>query len=151
VGGAPEPNFFVLYVLVPWLGVMSAGHGLGRVMTRPAAERRRWCLRVGAVATLLFLVLRGFQLYGDRPWMTPPGEQPWAPAWIRFLATTKYPASLQFLLMTLGPTLLALGALEGVSTRLTRGFAVLGRVPFFYYLLHIPLIHLVALAIAAVR
>jgi len=150
-GGRAEPNFFVLYSLVPWLGVMCAGYALGPVMTSPPRTRRRWCAMAGAALVLAFLLLRGFELYGDRPWTTPPGETPWAPAWIRFLATTKYPASLQFLLMTLGPTLLALAALDGVHSRLTRSLAVFGRVPMFYYLLHLPLIHLVALAIAAVR
>ena len=123
IGGAAEPNAFVLYSLVPWIGVMSAGYAFGAVMTRGPAARRAACLQLGLAATVAFLVLRGFQWYGDWPWRTPPGEQPWAPAWIRFLATTKYPASLQFLLMTLGPTLIALGALEGVSNGLTRVLA----------------------------
>ena len=151
LGGAPEPNAFVLYSLVPWVGVMSAGYAFGTVMARAPGARRDACLKLGLGLTLAFLVLRGFQLYGDRPWMTPPGETPWAPTWIRFLATTKYPASLQFLLMTLGPTLIALGALEGHVGRLASPFVSLGRVPMFYYLLHIPLIHLVALVVATAR
>ena len=151
LGGAPEPNAFVLYSLVPWVGVMSAGYAFGGILRREPAARRAACLKLGLTLTLAFLLLRGTQLYGDRPWMTPPGEQAWAPAWIRFLATTKYPASLQFLLMTLGPTLIALGALEGVANRATRAVAVLGRVPMFYYLLHIPLIHLLALVVATAR
>ena len=151
IGGAAEPNAFVLYSLVPWIGVMSAGYAFGAVMTREPAARRAACLQLGLAATVAFLVLRGFQWYGDWPWRTPPGEQPWAPAWIRFLATTKYPASLQFLLMTLGPTLIALGALEGVSNGLTRVLAVLGSVPMFFYLLHIPLIHGLALVVATAR
>jgi uncharacterized membrane protein len=151
LGAASEPNAFVLYSLVPWIGVMSAGYAFGRVMSRAPAARRAACLRLGLLLTIAFLVLRGFQLYGDQPWRTPPGETAWAPAWIRFLATTKYPASLQFLLMTLGPMLIALGALEGVANAMTRAFAVLGRVPLFYYLLHIPLIHLFALVVATAR
>jgi uncharacterized membrane protein len=155
--GGSEPNFFVLYSLVPWVGVMALGYACGRVFTWPAEARRRWCVRVGAAAVLLFLVLRAAQTYGDWPWRPGPGEEPWAPAWIMFLATTKYPASFQFLLMTLGPMLLALAALErwapaaGGSGRLVRWLTVFGRVPLFFYLLHIPLIHLVAVAIAAVR
>ena len=151
LGGATEPNAFVLYSLVPWIGVMSLGWAFARIMTREAEARRAACLRLGLLLVLAFLVLRGLQLYGDHPWRTPPGEQEWAPAWIRFLATTKYPASLQFLLMTLGPTLIALGAWEGVSNSLTRVLAVFGRVPLFYYLLHIPLIHLLALVVATAR
>ena len=68
-----------------------------------------------------------------------------------FLATTKYPASLQFLLMTLGPMLVALAALDGARGRLVRWLTVFGRVPLFFYLLHIPLIHAVAVGIATVR
>ena len=151
LGAAPEPNAFVLYSIVPWVGVMSAGYAFGRILTREPEARRAACLKLGLLLVFAFLALRGLQLYGDRPWRTPPGEQPWAPAWIRFLATTKYPASLQFLLMTLGPTLIALGALEGVWNRITRVFAVFGRVPMFFYLLHIPLIHLLALVVATAR
>jgi len=150
-GGASEPNFFVLYSIVPWVGVMSAGYAFGRVMTRPAPERRRWCVRAGLAATAAFVLLRALQLYGDWPWRPGPGEEPWAPAWIMFLATTKYPASLQFLLMTLGPMLVALAALDGARGRLVRWLTVFGRVPLFFYLLHIPLIHAVAVGIAAVR
>ena len=151
LGNATEPNAFVLYSLVPWVGVMSAGYAFGVVMTREPPARRDACLKLGLLATVAFLVLRGFQLYGDRPWIAAPGEQPWAAAWIRFLATTKYPASLQFLLMTLGPTLIVLGALEGATGRIMGAFRVLGRVPMFYYLLHIPLIHLAALVVATAR
>ena len=151
VGGAEDPNFFVLYSIVPWWGVMCAGFAFGRVLKREPAARRRWCLRAGAIAMALFLLLRATELYGDRPWRPGPGEEAWAPAWIMFLGATKYPASLQFLLMTLGPTLVALGLLEGAEDRVSRALMVFGRVPMFFYLLHIPLIHLLALAVAAIR
>lgn len=149
--GSPEPNFFVLYSIVPWWGVACLGFAFAGLMGRDPVTRRRWCVRLGAFAVALFLVLRATQLYGDWPWRPSPGEEPWAPAWIMFLSTSKYPASLQFLLMTLGPTLLALGLLEGARDRVSRWLAVIGRVPMFYYLLHIPVIHLLALVIAAVR
>ncbi len=149
--GGQEPSFFVLYSLVPWWGVMCVGFAFGKLMTGDAAARRNWCVRIGVLATALFMALRATQLYGDRPWVPAPGEPPWAPGWIMFLSTTKYPASLQFLLMTLGPTLVAIGVLEGVTTRFTRWLSVFGRVPMFYYLLHIPLIHVLALVLAAIR
>jgi len=159
LGRSAEPNFFVLYSIVPWVGVMAAGYAWGPVMALPAAERRRRCAGVGALAVLAFVLLRGFQLYGDSPWRPGPGEEAWAPGWIMFLATSKYPASLQFLLMTLGPMFLALAALDGgaperasgMPGRLGRWLALFGRVPMWFYLLHIPLIHLVAIGIAAVR
>ena len=149
--GGGEPNFFVLYSIVPWWGVMCAGYAFGAVLKRDPATRRRWCLRAGAIAIALFLLLRATEAYGDQPWRPAAGEEAWAPAWIMFLATTKYPASLQFLLMTLGPTLVALGLFDDARNRVSRIGMVFGRVPMFFYLLHIPLIHVLALAVAAVR
>ena len=151
LGTAPEPNFFVLYSLVPWLGVMCVGYALGQVMSRPDAERRRWLVLTGAASIAAFLVLRSLEWYGDHPWRPHAEGDAWAAPWIMFLATTKYPASLQFLLMTLGPLFIALGLFGNAQTRLSERLTVFGRVPLFFYLLHIPLIHLVAVAIAAVR
>jgi hypothetical protein len=94
------------------------------------------------VAIVLFLLLRGFNLYGDpRPWHTH--------GLIGFLNTTKYPASLLFLLMTLGPMLIAIPIMELVA--IAKIFRIFGRVPFFYYVLHIPLIHAAAIAVSLVR
>lgn len=90
-------------------------------------------------------------VYGDpRPWSTPPRGVT-APTVIRFLNTTKYPASLLFLLMTLGPTIALIPILESARGQLARWLGVFGRVPFFYYVLHIPLIHVVAVLISLVR
>ena len=142
------PTVAVLYSIVPWIGVMALGYAFGTVMRLPMEERRRVTLSLGIAAVIAFLVLRGFNLYGDpRPW---PAQQN-VPAPIAFLNTAKYPASLLFLLMTLGPTLIAVALLEGARGRVARWIAVFGRVPFFYYVLHIPLIHLVAVLISLVR
>ena len=73
------------------------------------------------------------------------------PALLAFLNTTKYPASLSFLLMTLGPIIALIPPLEGLSGAVARGITVFGRVPFFYYMLHIPLIHALALVVSKVR
>ena len=151
IGGASEPNFFVLYSLVPWIGVMACGYALGAVLQLPETRRDRILVRLGGSAVALFLVLRGFQLYGDWPWrFTGPEAAEW-PLWIQFLNASKYPASLHFLLMTIGPALVLMPWLERARGAWTRPLEVFGRVPMFFYLLHIPLIHLVALAIAAVR
>jgi uncharacterized membrane protein len=149
----------VLYSLVPWIGVMALGYVFGPVMTMDAARRRRWCLALGGAAIALFLVLRGFDLYGDpNPWRPSPtataqdgSSRPTMPPALRFLNTNKYPASFLFLLMTLGPTLVAIPLLETAHGRLARVLEVYGRVPFFYYVLHIPLIHLAAIAVSLVR
>lgn len=143
------PNLVILYTLVPWIGVIALGYWFGTVMARPAAGRRRWCLRLGVAAVAAFVVLRTFNLYGDpRPWS--PADDFFPPV-LSYLWTTKYPASLQFLLMTLGPSLLALAWLEGRTGRLGEWMALFGRQPLFFYLLHIPFIHAVAVAIALVR
>lgn len=144
IGGLP---IIVLYSLVPWIGVMTLGYLFGRIVIMPPTQRRRWCFGLGLVATLMFVGLRLANGYGDpRPWNAERG-----PAWISFLATTKYPASLLFLLMTLGPTLLALGWLDAARGRVVQVLSVYGRVPMFYYLLHIALIHLVFVALSVVR
>ena len=146
-GGRVGENLFVLYSFVPWIGVMAAGYAFGTVMIRDPEGRRRACLAIGFGSIALFLLLRGFNLYGDRPWSAADGM----PGWLAFLNTTKYPASLLFLLMTLGPVIALLPALENARGRVFEWIEVFGRVPFGYYLLHIPLIHLLAIFISVVR
>ena len=152
------PNLIVLYSIIPWIGVMAAGYAFGRIMTLEPARRNRLCLRIGLAAIGLFLVLRGFNLYGDpRPWHGPtPGPYgPGMPAFLSFLNTSKYPASLDFLLMTLGPIIALIPALEGLRGAflgaISRAITLFGRVPFFYYVLHIPLIHALALVVSKIR
>jgi len=146
--GEEGPVLFVLYVLVPWVGVMALGYAFGALLRWPEAARTRACLVLGLGATALFLVLRGFNLYGEpRPWASG-GPMP---ALLAFLNTTKYPASLQFLLMTLGPIIALLPWLERVKGRLTDALTIFGRVPLFYYLLHIPLIHAMAILVTWVQ
>ncbi|HKQ61740.1 MAG TPA: heparan-alpha-glucosaminide N-acetyltransferase domain-containing protein [Candidatus Polarisedimenticolaceae bacterium] len=151
LGGAVDLGFaplLVLYVLVPWIGVMMAGYAFGTVMTRPTGQRRALCLRLGMAVTLTFLALRALDLYGDpRPWHAQDG----IPAPLAFINTTKYPASLSFLLMTLGPLLILLAFAEGWHGRVARWLETFGRVPLFYYLLHIPLIHVAACVVSLIR
>jgi uncharacterized membrane protein len=126
---------------------MAAGYAFGKVMGMSAERRRTLCYAIGGGAIAAFLLLRYFNIYGDRPW----AASPQIPAWIPFLATTKYPASLLFLLMTLGPVIAVLPLVEHLRGRIAQWLAVFGRVPLFYYLLHIPLIHAAAVAISLVR
>jgi hypothetical protein len=203
----------VLYSIIPWIGVMAAGYAFGRVMTMDAERRRRVCFALGGGAIVAFLLLRGFNIYGDpQPWgdaarraaaqrraaqqaarpATPqpapgqptagqaPGAPPAAapnaaptrspsggppplpagaqrrplpptPALLQFLGTSKYPASLLFLLMTLGPTILLIPLLDGARGSLAGVLTTFGRVPLFYYVLHIPLIHLIFVALSIAR
>ena len=177
--GQHGPTLFVLYSIVPWVGVMALGYVFGHVMIMDQPVRRKICLVLGTTAIALFLLLRGFNLHGDpRPWVAPAHppivqsqpssaaasansatqqaapvapRRPQAPAWISFLNTTKYPASLLFLLMTLGPMLLVLPFLENAGGPVTGALKIFGRVPFFYYALHIPLIHFAAIIVSLLR
>jgi uncharacterized membrane protein len=153
--GPHGPNLIVLYSIIPWIGVMAAGYAFGKIMTLEPAQRKRLCLAIGLSAIGLFLVLRGFNLYGDpRPWHA--AAQGWngappMPALFAFLNTTKYPASLSFLLMTLGPMIALVPLLEGLVGGVARRLILFGRVPFFFYMLHIPLIHALALVVSKIR
>jgi len=142
----------VLYSIIPWIGVMAAGYWFGEVMTWEPARRRTFCLRLGAVAIALFLVLRLLDGYGDpNHWKVAQEWNKTTPTFFRFLATNKYPASLVFLLMTLGPMFIAIPFFEHAHSRFAGWMATIGRVPLFFYLLHIPLIHLSAVIISAIR
>jgi len=149
--GPNGPNLIVLYSLTPWVGVMAAGYAFGKILTLEPARRNRICLFIGLGAIALFLVLRGFNLYGDpRPWRSPTPDHP-MPAILSFLNCNKYPASLNYLLMTLGPIIALIPVLENARGTVARAITVFGRVPFFYYVLHIPLIHLLALIVSKIR
>ena len=155
-GGA---HFDVLFVIVPWIGVMALGHAFGPVMRMTPERRVALCLRLGVAAVAAFVILRFIDLYGDpRHWhavASATGQavngRPQAPALLRFLNTTKYPASLLFLLMTLGPMFLALALTERARGWFAGVLETFGKVPFFYYVLHIPLIHLSAMVVSLAR
>ena len=147
--GKEGPVFAVLYSLIPWIGVIALGYAFGRVLTWPEERRRRACLAIGGAAILLFLVLRGWNLYGNpAPWKPQPSA---ARSVLAFLNTRKYPASLLFLLMTLGPTILAVPFAERLRGVAGRFLEVFGRVPLFFYVLHIWLAHAIAAALSAIR
>jgi uncharacterized membrane protein len=139
----------VSYVLIPWVGVTALGYVLGQIYQGNGARRQRLLWGIGFSLTLGFVVLRWLNIYGDPvPWTTQRSA-----LWtlIAFLNTNKYPPSLLFLLMTLGPTLLLLGAFENAVPRLLRPALIIGRVPLFFYILHFYLIHLLASAASYVR
>jgi uncharacterized membrane protein len=139
VPGRDDITFGTGYCLIPWIGVMAAGYGFGAVLQLPRGRRRPLVFGLGAVVTLAFILLRLGNQYGDpRPWQTQ-SSLLWT--LLSFLNCTKYPASLLYLLMTLGPALLALAIFDRPPGPLGRRIVVFGRVPFFFYLLHIPLIH----------
>jgi uncharacterized membrane protein len=139
----------VLYSIIPWIGVMAAGYWFGALLRAEPARRNRICYLIGTAVMVAFLILRGWNLYGDPThWGMPGGRIP--PA-LSFLNTTKYPGSLQFLLMTLGPAFLLVPLLERARGAVADVLTLFGRVPFFFYLLHIPLIHLAAIVVSLVH
>jgi len=144
------PSLVILYTLIPWVGVMAAGYAFGAVYEMDPARRQRLVFKLGAAAVALFVVLRVVSVYGDPSTWIPNPVDTWATV-RTFLSTAKYPASLQFLLMTLGPALLLLPIFEQARNRATDALEVFGRVPLFYYLLHIPLIHLLAIIVSLLR
>ena len=141
--GAP---LYVLYPLIPWIGVMAAGYLLGPVMQLDARPRQRVLFQLGAAITLGFIILRATNLYGDpASWMV---QETWLGTLLSFLNCEKYPPSLLYLMMTLGPALMLLAAFEHAQGCFARILAVFGQVPFSYYVIHIYLIHLLAVATA---
>ena len=148
--GQNGPTLMVLYSIIPWIGVVATGYAFGAVMTLEPDRRNRICVALGTSAIVLFLVLRSLDVYGDpRHWHSIGAIQ--APAVLRFISTSKYPASLQFLLMTLGPMILLLPLADRARGKIGEIFAVFGKVPMFYYLLHIPAIHLAAVIVSLAR
>lgn len=143
--GNPGPIVFVLYPLIPWVGVMAAGYAFGALYRLDERERRKRLIRIGGALTLGFLVLRAINVYGDpSPWSVQPTLTRTA---LSFLAVSKYPPSLLFLMMTLGPAILLLAWFERQEKgAIARFFIVYGRVPLFFYVLQWITAHGLALA-----
>jgi uncharacterized membrane protein len=142
-------QFYFLYPLIPWAGVMAAGHCFGPIMQLDAARRRRILVRLGIGLTTAFFVLRLINLYGDtRHWSV---QDDFTMTVVSFFNTSKYPPSLLYLLMTLGPALLVLAALDRVRVGPQNLFRVFGRVPLFYYLVHFYAIHALAVVLGGLR
>lgn len=149
VPGKIEPypwlTFQVVYPLIPWMGVMAAGYGFGPLLLWEDDTRRRAVLALGAGITLTFLILRAVNVYGD--------AHHWAAkanglyTLFSFLDCTKYPPSFLYLLMTLGPALMVLAWLDRPLGPMTSRLVIFGRVPFFYYVLHLPLLHGMAVVV----
>lgn len=135
----------IIYPVIPWIGVMALGYCFGSVMMKPLYERNRWLYGIGLAAIIIFTVLRGFNIYGDpHPWQH---QGAWWRDLLSILNCTKYPPSLLYLLMTLGPGIIVLPLLERANGKLAAFFMVYGKVPMFYYILHIYLIHVMAILI----
>lgn len=140
---------FAAYPLIPWVGVTAVGYGLGEIYRWDAARRRALLLRIGLALTAAFVLLRAVNVYGDPSRWTVQGTPLFTV--LSFLNTTKYPPSLLFLLMTLGPALLFLRAVDERTPALLRPALIIGKVPMFYFVLHFLLIHLLTVLAALLR
>jgi uncharacterized membrane protein len=147
--GDPSPIVFVVYPLVPWIGVIAVGYAFGQIYTLDPDRRRTLLVRTGLALLAAFIVIRFTNMYGD--------PRPWSPqssvlfTVFSFVNTTKYPVSLQYLLMTIGPALLALAWFEsrGSQSRAEQIVTRVGRVPLFFYLLQWPVAHGLAVLVSA--
>jgi uncharacterized membrane protein len=135
-------RFIASYPLIPWIGVMAAGFACGPLFLQEPVRRRQTLLHAGMALTTGFVLLRLGNLYGDAAhWSAQPSD---LYTLLSFLKCTKYPPSLHYLLMTLGPGLMLLAALDRPVPQWLRPLNVFGQVPLFFYLLHLPLIHALA-------
>lgn len=138
----------LVYAFLPWTGIMLLGYCFGKLYQKTIDPRwrRKMLLRIGTALILLFIVLRFINDYGDPvPWSHQ--ERGGIFTFLSFLNVNKYPPSFDFLCMTIGPSMILLSLLENVQNRLTRFFEVYGRVPMFYYILHLYLIHTIAIVV----
>ncbi len=135
----------VPYKIIPWCGVMALGYAMGPIWRMERAGRRRLLVLIGCLTNLGFVVVRDINRYGDpEPWVVRPGNMIWT--YLSYINCEKYPPSLDYLLMTLGPAFIALAIFDREPGPIARRVTVFGRVPMFFYLLHLPLIHGLACA-----
>ncbi len=147
----PGHAAFVPYPFLPWLGIMLLGYCMGEWYTKAfdPAMRKKLLMQTGLFAVLAFVILRAFNLYGDpAPWSQ---QKDLTYTILSFFNTTKYPVSLLYTLMTLGPVLMLLSAFEKIQLPALQPFAIVGRVPLFYYVPHFYLLHAGALALYMIR
>lgn len=144
-GSDGVPGIAILYVIVPWIGVMAAGYGFGVILLLEDAKRKRWCYLIGLSAIALFVVAGSILILSKS---AAEGSLPFI---FKLLNQNKYPASPLYLLMTLGPLIALVPFADQAKGWVIAALQKLGAVPMFYYLMHILVIHLSALLINLVR
>ena len=145
---SPTHTVVVAYPLLPWVGVMAFGYFIGSFYNKTfdVTKRRKLLVIMGIASIVFFVIVRAINGYGN-----PKYWSEYATGWqtfFSFMDPLKYPPSLSYLLMTLGPTLILMGVLENIKGKVVDMIAVYGKVPFFYYILHIYFIHLAAMVLA---
>jgi uncharacterized membrane protein len=141
---APNHVALMVYPFPAWMGVMMLGYCAGVLFTKDYTpeNRKKILIRIGLSLMALFILVRFTNVYGDpRDWAAQPN---WFYTVLSFINVTKYPPSLLFLCMTIGPALLLLAYTENIKNKLSDALVVFGRTAFFYYILHIYVIHIAA-------
>jgi uncharacterized membrane protein len=142
--------FVFIYPLLPWVGVMLFGFGVAAIFERPPHRRNAILLRTGVALTAAFVLLRAFVAYGDpNSWQIQAAGM--TATLIDFLNTTKYPPSLAFLLMTLGPAAILCALADRMTGPLKNALVMFGRVPFAFYVMHVVLIHALSVLLGVVQ
>ncbi|WP_282123968.1 DUF1624 domain-containing protein [Algibacter mikhailovii] len=140
-----DHSLIFAYPIMPWLGLMILGYCLGTLYKKgfPATRRKKYLLGLGITSVILFFIVRGINIYGDlKPWSVQ--DNP-VFTFLSFMNVTKYPPSLLYILVTIGPALLFLYAIETIKNKTTDFLIVFGRVPLFYYFMHVLVIHTLAI------
>ncbi|MBB6096230.1 putative membrane protein [Povalibacter uvarum] len=137
-------SVFFSYPLLPWTGVMLAGYGAAGLFELPEKQRNTLLVRIGAGVIIAFVLIRALNVYGDpHPWQSDASGT--AASVMSFLATTKYPPSLLYVLMTLGPAALACAFIDRLQGPIRTALVTFGRAPLAFYLAHLYLIHSAAI------
>jgi hypothetical protein len=138
-------TIFMVYPVMPWAGLMTLGYCFGRLYL-PAIStesRKKKLVIFGLAGIAAFILIRYLNGYGDpSPWSI---QKSGLFTLLSFLNVSKYPPSLLFILMTISPLMLLLAYTEKIQTRFSNWISVFGKVPMFYYLIHIYVIHLAAM------
>jgi uncharacterized membrane protein len=143
-------SIYFSYPLLPWIGVMFLGFGAAGLFERPARQRNQWLLRIGIGLSVAFVLVRALNGYGDPSPLTIDPDST-AASVMSFLGTTKYPPSLLYLLMTLGPAAIVCAFAERLPTPIRNVLQTFGRAPLAFYLAHLYLIHAVAIPLGILQ
>lgn len=137
-----DDRLFVMgYPPIPWLGMMLVGFASGKIFLTDSQKQKPVFVTMGLAAVALFIVIRGINIYGDSfVWSY---QKSALYTFLSFINVTKYPPSLDFVLLFLGIMFLILAATDGVQNKYTNITCVYGKVPLFYFIVHFYLIHLI--------
>jgi uncharacterized membrane protein len=143
-------RIFVSYPLLPWIGVMFLGYGTAGLFELPEKRRNEWLVRIGIGLSIAFVLIRAVNVYGDpQPWDSDASST--AASIMSFLGTTKYPPSLLYILMTLGPAAIAGAYVDRLYAPLRNALMTFGRAPLAFYLAHLYLIHAAAMLLGVAQ